>query len=80
MSAIKQYMDVNRQYQFNATAFRTGKDLLVRGLEREILKASGSQLSATKTLSTVIILMPAIIYAMYTGPAIMLSSPLPNNT
>lgn len=45
-----------RQYQFNATAFRTRKVLLVRGLERGILKASGSQLSATKTLSTVMIL------------------------
>lgn len=69
-----------RQYQFNATAFRTRKVLLARGLERGILKASGSQLSATKTLSTVMILLSAIIYTMYTGPGITLSSPLSNNT
>lgn len=48
-----------RQYQFNGTAFRTRKDLLVRGLERGIFKACGSQLSTTKTLSTVIMLISA---------------------
>lgn len=68
-----------RQYHFNATAFRIRKVLLVRGLEKRILKASGSQWSATRTLSTVMILIPAIIYTMYRGPRIMLSSPLPNN-